>query len=307
MKSRCILCMLLLALLCPSCEKVLDVDFEPSQRILVLNGVPSADRQLFVNFSYSRFFLDTRISHPVSGASVSVSVNGVSLSPSAVEGSNYFFPYTLREDDSIRVTAVADGHTLMAGTYVPRMPKISNLVSFMDTTYSLRFGSVSFDLADHPDYPDRYRFVITSRDSGMRYNAYEERYDTIDTVRTHMFLCNDVLLSDASATEPLAGYFYSELLTSDSLFDGQTRHVTLLMLHTIDTNEVPPFLHQYTLDVETVTLDRYRYLTDLATSSSLLSAFTEPAPVHTNIQGGYGIFAGNARRVYPLDFSLPAE
>lgn len=290
-------------MLLASCEKVLDIETD-EEPLLVLNGIPTVDRQLFVNFSYSRFFLDTRVSHPVSNAAIAVSVNGMSHTPSDVNGSNYFFSYIPQEDDQIHIEVTADGQRLNADTYVPRLAQIKNLVSMIDTSYSLRFGVTSFDLEDHADYRDYYHFVITSHDSGVRYNHYYDRYDTIDTITSQMFLCFDDLLTGPAAIEPLMGYFYTNLLTHDTFFDGQTRHISLLTLITIDTAEVQPFLHDYTLNVETVTPDRYRYLTDLAANNNMMAAFTEPAPVYSNVRGGYGIFAGNARRTYPLNFDL---
>ena len=42
-----------------SCEKIIPFDPSSSQPVLVLNAVPSAEKQLFVYFSYSHLFLDT--------------------------------------------------------------------------------------------------------------------------------------------------------------------------------------------------------------------------------------------------------
>ncbi len=61
-----------------------------------------------------------------------------------------------------------------------------------------------------------------------------------------------------------------------------------------------PYVHQYTLDVETVSPDRFRYLKDIANATSMLQLLTEPPAVYSNVQGALGIFAANARCRIPL-------
>ena len=76
-----------------ACTKVLEID-EPTERQLVVNAEPMAGHQAFVNFSYTRFFLDDNNEQPVTGGTVTLIVNGTPYSADSVRHCNYFFPYT---------------------------------------------------------------------------------------------------------------------------------------------------------------------------------------------------------------------
>ena len=98
----------------------------------------------------------------------------------------------------------------------------------------------------------------------------------------------------------MGGYLYQELLTTDKLIDGQNHNTTMMVILLRDTNEVGTFLHEYSLNIETVTPERYQYLQDIANATSITQLITEPAPVFSNVNGALGIFAGNARRTFSL-------
>lgn len=292
--------LLAFALLFTACERVIEFDTD-SESQLVLNAIPSSQRQLFVNFAYSRFFLsDTYL--PVSDVDMAVSVNGTEYRPDSIVGSNYFFNYILQDDDSVSVLIRTGDRTVTAHTHVPRMPRVSTPLAFIDSSGVFDLLTINFNIDDYPDYPEQYCFTITQRDSGLRYRPYYEKYDTIDTSYNTMFCCLDKQLTspEVSSTEALGGYFYSQLLASDKAIDGTNHNTTLLIILLKDTNEVEPFIHQYTLNIESVTTDRYQYLKDIAGATSMTQYFTEPAPVHCNVNGALGIFAGNARYSVPL-------
>ena len=82
---------IVLALLASSCEKVIDFDASNTRPTPVLNAIPTAGQQLFVNYSYTRFFLDTVNSHPVGNVNMVVTANGQEYRPVSINGSNYFF------------------------------------------------------------------------------------------------------------------------------------------------------------------------------------------------------------------------
>lgn len=307
MKKLSLILLTLLAL--ASCERVIDFDPEMSQSQLVLNGVPSADKQLFLYYAYSRFFLDTGNVHPVPQADIVVSVNGRDYYPDSVSRCRYFFNYVVHEDDSLAVRIQSGDHYVTAHTRVPLKPRISDIQTFrVDTIFNVL--AVSFTIDDHPGYKDSYRFSITHRDSGVVYHPFFDKYDTIDTVYTDYFFCLDPLMvnSAAASTDAIGDYFasatgyniYNQMLVTDDAIDGQRHNTALLVLLLKDTNELPTFIHQYTLHIETLSPDRLRYMQDLSSANSITQIITEPAPVYSNVQGALGIFAGNARLDFPL-------
>lgn len=300
--------MIMSVILIVSCEKVLDVEIDDSSRLMVLNGVPSSGKQLSVNFTYSHFFLDTCTQHPVANARMTMTVNGNQMAPSQIKGCNYYFPYMLKDDDRLHIEIAANGETVSADTYVPKSPQVSNLEAHIDTSHALTLLNIDFDLADHANYKDYYHFVITSRDSGRRYERWSDSIENVDTLVNKMFLCFDQCLasSEVVAVPPLAGYFYNRLLTTDSLIDGSTHHVRLQVIMLVDTNEIAPFTHRFTLEVETIARDRFRYLRDADNATSMPMLIADPMPVYSNVRGGYGIFAGNARQSFTLTYDTLA-
>lgn len=289
-----------------SCEKVLDV--EPGVQRLVLNGVPSAGQQAFVNFSRTHFFLDTVNAQPVKGASLTLTVNGTAYPYSSVDGCNYFFPYTMQPDDSVTISIDADGHRLEASTYVPKLPQVDNMAVQYYESPSFNFYLATFNLDDHADYRDLYRLRVEVRDSGARRNEWTAGIDTVDTVQTTFFLLPsnpEITSNDVCPYAPLGGYLYSELMFLDNNIDGLTRKINLFIMKLVDTNEIAPFKHYYNISVETVTPDRWRYLISVARASSMTSMFAEQGSPYTNIsedgEPGLGIFAGNARYKYTFD------
>lgn len=298
--KKILLLILATAALC-SCEKVLDIETNDSP-LVVLNGVPSAGEQLFVNLSHSHFFLDTCTQYPIEGAQIAITVNGDEMTPSEIVGCNYFFPYTVNEDDTLSIVATAAGATISGKTYVPRLPAVSNVSSHIDTTLVFDFLNVDFDLADHMDYNDYYHIIITCRDSGSRYNPYTDSIVHRDTIVRKMFYCTDrnLTAAEVSAYLPIGGYFFERLLVTDKLIEGQSRHVRLMMPMLKDTNEIAPFRHDYTLDIETVTPERFLYIQQSFRAANNMTIFSDTPEVYSNLSGGHGIFAGNARRTFPL-------
>lgn len=294
-----------------ACEKVLDVD--PGPRQLVLNGVPSEGRRAFVNFSYTHFFLDTLNAQPVDAPIMTLTVNGVPYTPDSVGGCNYFFPYILQADDQLQISVDADGHHVEAATYVPRPPAISNMSVKYFESASFNFYLAQFNIDDHADYNDYYCLSVNVRDSGARYNEWTAEIDTVDTVSITYFIlpAREITSNDVCPYIPLGGYLYTQLMFLDKNIEGQNYPVDMYIMKLLDTNEIAPFKHWYTVSAETITPARWRYLISVAQSSSMTSFFAEQGQAYSNVkldgEDGYGIFAGNARYKYTFDADTVAD
>ena len=286
------------AVLVTSCEKILDIENDPSKAQLVLNAVPTVDRQAFVYFANTRFFLDTSNNQPVDNVSMTLTVNGVPYStPDSVVNCRYFFPYVYAEGDSVEIDVNAGGRLVHAQTYVPYLPTINNLQLLNNENGStFRYYLADFDFQDHAGIDEFYSLALTVRDSGIRYNDWEQKYDTIDTVHVSYFMLrnNPEITGNASNTIPMLGYLYSRNLFKGSEIDGQNYHVSMRILHLIDTNEVQPFKHEYTVSLESVTPARYGYIIDVSQQNSSGGFFSEQGQVRGNVDGALGIFAGSA-------------
>ena len=294
-----ILPLLLLPLLLVSCSKALDVE-EPAERDLVLNAVPAAGRQAFVHFSYTRFFLDNNNDQPVPGAQVHLSVNGVPLTLDSVVRCRYYFDRVLQEDDSLDIDILAAGRTVHASTYVPLYPQVSAFMSTYLATSTFNFVLAAFNLTDHAGRDEYYNITVTERDSGARRNEWTGLLDTVDTVQSAMLYVpgsEEITASDVAAYSPLGG----RLMFLDRNIDGQKYPVRLMLLYRKDTTEVAPFKHEYTVEIESVTPARFRYLLSASSQGGMTSFFAEQGSVYGNVDGALGIFAGSAKHTFTFD------
>lgn len=279
------------------CEKVLDID-EPTDYQLVVNAVPQAGKEAFIYFGRSRFFLDPSNNQPLANPYLTLYVNGIAYLPVADSNCKYFFNYTYNEGDSLVLEARDGDRHASARTYVPLIPTFTNIhLLNQDVGHTFRYYQVDFDFQDHAGIDEYYNLRVMVRDSGVRFNDWKQRYDTVDTVHSTYFILrgNPEIRGNASYSKPMLGYLYTRNLFNDSEIDGRNYHTEVSVLHLIDTNEVAPFKHEYTVSLESVTYARLRYLIDVSRQGSGNNFFTEQGAVRGNVEGALGIFAGSAK------------
>ena len=298
--KRNLLILLAAVLLLASCEKTVDVE-DGANHELVLNGVPTPDRRAFVYFAQTRFFLDSSNNQQVVPDNMVLTVNGVPMTPDSVSRCRYFFPYTLQEDDTLTIDISARGHDVHARTYVPRYPDVNNVTATYFASPSFNFHIVNLRLDDRAGVDEYYNVMVTARDSGLRYNEWGDSLELVDTVHATYFLVPnnpEVTSNDVCPFIPLGGYLYSRIMFLDRNIDGQQYPLQLYIMQTIDTNERPPFKHEYMIDVESVTPARWNYILSAASQSSMFSFFAEQGQTYGNVEGALGVFAGSASRHY---------
>lgn len=298
--KRNLLILLAAVSLLASCEKTVDVE-DGANHELVLNGVPTPDRRAFVYFAQTRFFLDSSNNQQVVPDNMVLTVNGVPMTPDSVSRCRYFFPYTLQEDDTLTIDISARGHDVHARTYVPRYPDVNNVTATYFASPSFNFHIVNLRLDDRAGVDEYYNVMVTARDSGLRYNEWADSLELVDTVHYTYFLVPynpEVTSNDVCPFVPLGGYLYSRIMFLDRNIDGQQYPLQLYIMQTIDTNERPPFKHEYMIDVESVTPARWNYILSAASQSSMFSFFAEQGQTYGNVEGALGVFAGSASRHY---------
>ena len=298
--KRNLLILLAAVSLLASCEKTVDVE-DGANHELVLNGVPTPDRRAFVYFAQTRFFLDSSNNQQVVPDNMVLTVNGVPMTPDSVSRCRYFFPYTLQEDDTLTIDISARGHDVHARTYVPRYPDVNNVTATYFASPSFNFHIVNLRLDDRAGVDEYYNVMVTARDSGLRYNEWGDSLELVDTVHATYFLVPnnpEVTSNDVCPFIPLGGYLYSRIMFLDRNIDGQQYPLQLYIMQTIDTNERPPFKHEYMIDVESVTPARWNYILSATSQSSMFSFFAEQGQTYGNVEGALGVFAGSASRHY---------
>ena len=297
-----------------ACEKIVDIDPDPAKQQLVLNAVPMPGDHPFVYFAHTRFFLDPTNDQPLDAPSVTLYVNGTPYAPDSVAACKYFFPLTLQPGDSVAVQASAAGRQASARTYVPLEPTVSNIRLYDNSVaHTFRYYNADFDFQDHAGVGEYYNLRVMVRDSGIRYNEWRGKFDTVDTVHSTYFLMrhSPEITGDASYVIGAMGVLYTRNMFNDSEIDGRNYHVGLEIIHLTDTNEVVDsvhtFKHEYTVSLESITYARLRYLIDVARQGSSNNFFTEQGQVRGNVEGALGIFAGMTRQQFTFwPDTLPA-
>lgn len=308
--------LVIVALLVASCQKVVefDVDQIPSQ--MVLNSLPSDGNRMFVNFSCSRFFLDTNSGAGISKANMRLTVmNGLGTAvytPDSLSRNNYFFPYTPAGGDSLQMEITVGESVVKAGTKVPKALQTVNFQTMNTWEMGLSAGSdtvlnlciISLDLSDYADEENYYYIHLTEKDSGSRFSQLRQEFDTIDTVYNNiMFMCMDqnltgsgVLISAPMVQLPQGYSVYDRIICNDRNLNGATKRISIVLPVLVDTNEVRDFKHEYVLHIESVRPERVKYLMDVATATSLTQMFAEPAGIYSNVlidgKQGLGLFSG---------------
>ena len=292
---------LVMALLFSACEKTIDID-APADRQLVLNAVPSAGNRAFVYFAHTRFFLDSSNVQPVDGANLVLTVGGTPLVPDSVSRCRFFFPHILQEDDTLAIDiTLPDGHTVHAATYVPRYPVVTAISAAEYASPSFNFHQVDFRLDDHAGVAEYYSIMVQERDSGLRYNVWGDSLELVDTLHSTFFVVPgqpEVTSNDVCPYIPLGGYLYSRLMFMDRNIDGRQYPMSVYIINTVDTNERPPFKHEYIVSVESVTPARWNYILSASSQNSMFSYFAEQGQAYSNVDGALGVFAGTAGRKY---------
>ncbi len=294
---------LLLSLFC-SCEKVLDIGTLSEERFITVNALPCADSQMFVNITYSRFFLDNSDFETVDDVYVVLYSNGVEMISTQQDCANHFFDYTVKEGDSISLLITIAGRNDITGSsHVPFFPDMSVPLTEVDTTQPFTMGDINFTLNDRAGESNYYRIYVDERDSGSRWNRYEERWDTIDTTVHPFFVClnSEITSSAVNVTEGFMNY-YNSLLFSDSLIEGLNYDIKVSLTFLRDTSE-HPLLRQYRIVVESLSPEAFKYFRDITSMGGIESFFAEPSAIFNNLSGGaIGIVAGIARREVYVSF-----
>ena len=283
-----------------ACEKTVDIE-DSGAHELVLNGVPTPGRRAFVYFAQTRFFLDSSNNQQVVPDNMVLTVNGTPMTPDSVSRCRYFFPYTLQEDDTLSIDINVGDREVHAHTYVRRYPAVNNVTAAYFASSSFNFHIVNLRLDDRAGVDEYYNVVVSKRDSGMRYDPWGDSLEFVDTIASTFFLVPynpEVTSNDVCPFIPLGGYLYSRIMFLDRNIDGQQYPLQLYIMQTIDTNERPPFKHEYIIDVESVTPARWNYILSAASQSSMFSLFAEQGQAYGNVEGALGVFAGSASRHY---------
>jgi hypothetical protein len=266
------------ALAFASCETVVNIDLPVHERKLVANSMFSPDT-LRVDISHSIGMLDNSDIAMLGNATVEIWKDGIYFVTLPNQGAGvYYLPGVYAQAGStytLKTTAPGfDGIT--ASSTVPSAIPIS-AYSITDSVI-VSNGYAEAELS------------ITFNDPSGSANYYELELFSIDTFYNSTKQVNIYPKNDESST---VESIFTSVLINDELINGNTFTVKVLF----DSRELqylaPPYGYgKMIARLKSVTPEYYLYAkTRHIQSYTGNNPFAEPVRVHSNIEGGFGIFA----------------
>ena len=314
MKSvlRCLALLIVLS----SCEQVIEPDLPEHTPRLVLHAFFTADGIWTAYVGRSSGILDSRPLHERSVADASVELlagdrvieemkfldaaRGYVFEDSALEAGETY---------SLQVSAPGFA-TIRATDAIPR-PVPTSILSYRTDT-SVRSGSetsgefsIELEIQDPPGEANYYQISMYQISTGRGIWRYEGLLSTKDP---SIIADNGI---DGSSVEE--GAFSGEApYFKDTLFDGRTHEIeltydgVLILREGIAQEEVAedgqePAKQKTYLQVLYISAAYYEYLkTARLHDSTRDNPFAEPLSVYSNVENGYGIFAGYSSQTFEL-------
>ena len=290
-----------------ACEKEILYDDIAPEPLLVMNGIQHVGEPARLCVERSSFYIDSETDFRVKDVHVDLYVNGVfkealqvrdslitetywiwndTLGEQEAERPRYAFnycegEYILCEGDALRfeVSSSEFDDVAVAETTIPYAP---NVVSF-DTTRVVDSDIVYFALTLDDSFGEDY-YNLNLKD------GFDVGFESSDPVFADFM--NIVHIDDMFGGSEYQGKRWGYNMFNDSYFDGKRYSVSL---HTHAYYD-----HSYVMEVTKVDNSLYQYAKSYSNydyADDLLSLFTEPIQVYSNVQNGVGVVCSQSRPV----------
>jgi hypothetical protein len=306
--QRSIYSLLIFFVVFQSCiEKVDYESITPPAPQLVVNSyiTPDSTMEFFVNKTSN--MLDNN--YIISDGNIEIWADN-SLLTTLTEHQQGHFTSSIKPEIGVefKIIVRADNMKASAQTHIPDSTKIT------DFSYIHPGGNINAD-----GLHGTYTTFFLSIDDPLEENYYELKAFTLNTDSVYHKPYIHVLIFSENTIIKAEGDNYSihKLLFSDKQFNGEKTILNVNTLYTVDGafNEKTLFL------LRTVTKEYYLYHKTLLAhyynqelihnpsleELSLFQITGRPIDVYSNIEGGYGIFAGYSTFIYEIDNELIRE
>ncbi len=300
-----------------SCETVIDLDIPPEPTRLVVNSLITPDSTVVVHVSKSKSVLDRApFFTSVDDARVTLYEDEQEVAQLNNSGEGRYladFQPSPGRQYAIRVTA--EGLPSVEARSTIGTPVVIDDVSVGKIRVETGSSCINGDC--QPTHSDEYQLGLRLSDPPNQVNYYEivasavvqdsfPNYDNLgnfigyDSARrsTLVFLETDDPLVETPYSDLEGGGFYGEsLLLSDESFSGQSYTVSFETSSFFGEN-----IKELTLQLRALSEDQYQYLrTRQLQDYNANDPFSEVVPVYTNVENGFGIFAGYSAESVEVD------
>ncbi|NEN22158.1 DUF4249 domain-containing protein [Cryomorpha ignava] len=311
--AACTLIGFLLLLLLSGCEKYLDFEGEDATPRLVLNGAFTTDSIFSVQLSNSSGYIDKNPLNTIAYGQVLVYGENGEIIDSLHHTENGIYTGSVLASANSSYSVVANAGsfgTVSAQDYIPVAVPIVHwdtaTTSVTEYDYTSSRLQIEFTINDPAGinnfyvlevYNTQYYYVSTIYDP----NTGNMTYDTVyydQPIRDRMYFStsDQILLSESDLAIDATLYYSSGLSYSDALFNGKSQTFRILVesnyygdngnleLHLKSSSEA---YYSYAR-----TLEKYFYTEG--------DPFAQPVQVFSNIENGFGIWAGYSVAVVEL-------
>ena len=290
MKS--VLCGLLLLLALSACEQVIEPDLPEHTPRLVLQAFFTADSTWVAFVGRSVGILEPMPEREMAVADATVEL----LKEGRVIDELKFFQRdrvyvwekgALQAGESYLLRVSAPGFAAIEATDAIPTPVPTEIVSYL-TRPSVRSDSrikgdisIKLEIQDPPGETNYYQIRMFAF---FRSERLEGSFSTQDPS----------IIADNAADEPFTE-FYTAPFFKDTLFDGQTHEIEL------SSNYNVPEHTRLFLQILDISETYYEYVKSAELHEfTQENPFAEPVSVYSNVENGYGIFAGYSSQIFEL-------
>ena len=294
---------LIIALTYISCEKVIPFEGDVTIPKLVINSIFQSDSTFKVHVSSSRSVIETDSFQNITDAVVNINDgNGNIIETLNHQENGFYVGQTFPQENQTYTLQVTH-------------PNYVNITSMDSLPLSIVINSVDTSTIVDPINGDRLQITMNFEDPGSSQNFYLiETYsineylviknsDTseyeLDTAKQYMVLTDEVFQNGGSP-------WREQGLFNDLLFNGQNKALELeIPYENLSGNEAGYNWSYKTLGVRVylhnISRSYYYFRTSLELYQSASgNPFAQPVQVYSNIENGFGVFAGSQISYFDL-------
>ena len=316
-----------IVILVSSCESILFIELEESDKLIVMNGALSNDSTVMVQVSRTRHILDNANIVPLENASVNLYRGGNLLEQLDHVGNGYFrttsFHPSVGEELSIEVEQ-AGYPSVSARCVVPETVDIESvdtstvIQEYSEFNYSYSQESFQIDVTLN-DPPGVENYYLLNLEVDKSYTSWRDTsYQFIDSLfhngEWHFFVADTTYVVTDTFRHKDHPYVGSPdliveaitsqgILFSDQLIDGKEYSVraytNLQSIRSADSAVVD-------IRLNSISESYYKYLKSRQNHyETMEDPFAVPVIVFTNVEGGTGFLGGYSSDVHTITTFVP--
>jgi hypothetical protein len=293
------------ALFIISCEKEIDFTGEIKDSKIVVNSLFSTDSTWSVEISKSLSIIDIAKLDVIRDATATITGSDgsqltLTFNPFTEKYETNEYP-KVNVEYTIKVSAPGYESVSASGSVYPTVPLQDIEIkksSVVDDPYSQLIEiRITFD--DPPSSTDYYMVELEEKEIFYLLDPNQQVIDSIISIFSSYISSNDLSISGESSSE--------RLIFSDELFDGQRKTFvfqTTGYFYDEEEEEEPEIEIERMQKIIFSKINRDYYLYEFSFrnyQNTVGNPFAEPVMVYSNIEGGFGIFAGKNSDTYEYE------